>query len=88
MRPKFKRIVVRYREIHIFKTIPRAEMFYNNEESEGTQQQRNRILEYRKKEMPPSNNLRQLAFLRRSTAKSYQETRIDGWEHLTRLTAI
>ena len=83
----FKHTVIKYRRIYIFKMISRAELLY--EEPEGTQQEK-REASNTKTQMPPSNNLRELAFLRGGTAKtkSYQQTRIDDWEHLTKLTAI
>ena len=53
--------------VYIFKT---AKMLYNNEESEGMQQQKKKVLEYKKKEMPSSNC--QLAFSRGSMAKKHR----------------
>lgn len=81
--PLFKHTVIRYKRIHIPKTIPRDEMLYNNEEPKGTQQQKRESPNTKRKKMPRSNNLRELAFLRGNTAKKrwYQQTRIDDWEH-------
>ena len=68
--------------------ISRAEMLYK--ELEGTQQQKKRSLEYKKKRCLPQTTSASWRSCEgaRLRKKSYQQRRLDDWEHLTKLTAI
>jgi hypothetical protein len=88
--PFFKHTIVMYRGIHIFKNDTKGRNALQQRRTGRNAATKKRNLDHKKKEMPPSNNLRQLAFLRGSTAikKIVLANTIDGWEHLTKLTAI